>query len=149
MAMVPTLYGLEVAPVAPKHWCYGIDSVKERVIRNYFSPPPESPPEEDTGPDPPCLSRFWRFGRLGFWGHGRRRRTTTKPPSPQTPFLRTGNRNGTRISISVFLRFQPLLVIKIAKKKIGDKILAIFRSWNGGLGGAQFRPSSVRRRRVR
>ena len=32
--------------------------------------------------------------------------TTTKPGSPQTPFLRTENRNGTRISISVYLRFQ-------------------------------------------
>ena len=27
-------------------------------------------------------------------------------------------------------------------KKIGDKILAIFRSKKGGLGGARFRPSS-------
>ena len=34
-------------------------------------------------------------------------------------------------------------LIKIAKN--GDKILAIFCSWNGGLGLARFRPSSVRR----
>ena len=35
------------------------------------------------------------------------------------------------------------LLIKIAKKKLAIKFLAIFCSWNGGLGGARFR----RRRR--
>ena len=49
---------------------------------------------------------------LGFWGHdgrttdGRRMDGRNRAP-PQTPLvLRTGNRNGTRISIPVYLRFQ-------------------------------------------
>ena len=33
------------------------------------------------------LGLFWRFGRLGFWGHGRTDDDgRTKPGSPQTPF---------------------------------------------------------------
>ena len=37
-------------------------------------------------------------------------------------------------------------IFKIAKKKFGDKILAIFCSWNGGLGLARFRRRRRRRR---
>ena len=65
------------------------------------------PLSADTQPPPSPADSAWLFTQnLGFGdtmdGDGRR----TKPGSPQTPFPRTGNRNGTRISISVFLRFQ-------------------------------------------
>ena len=118
MAMVPTLYGLEVAPVAPKHWCYGIDSVKERVIRNYFFPPQRAPLKKTPGQIPPACRVFGDSEDSGFGLHdGRRTDGRTKPGSPQTPFLRTGNRNGTRISISVFLRFQK---DQVAKNETAD-----------------------------
>ena len=37
------------------------------------------------------LGLFWRFGKLGFWGHGggRRRATTDETGLPPDPLLRT------------------------------------------------------------
>ena len=64
------------------------------------------PLSADTQPPPPSADSAWFLTHNSGFGFrttdGRTDGRTTKPPSPQTPFLRTGNRNGTRISISVF-----------------------------------------------
>jgi hypothetical protein len=63
------------------------------------------PLSADTQPPPPPADSAWFLTQnSGFAGYDDGRKT--KPGFPQTPFLRTGNRNGTRTSISLYLRFQ-------------------------------------------
>ena len=63
------------------------------------------PLSADTQPPPSSADSAWFLTQnSGFAGHGRRRRNRAPPQTPLV--LRTGNRNGTRISISVYLRFQ-------------------------------------------
>ena len=57
-------------------------------------------------PPPSADSAWFLTQNLGFGDTADDGRRRTKPGSPQAPFLRTGNRNGTRISISVFCGFK-------------------------------------------
>ena len=84
------------------------------------------------------LGLFWRFGTFGFCRT--RRRTdgrTDETGLPPDPLLRTENRQ-IFIANFFFKKHFGANFFKIAKKKFGDKILAIFCSWNGGLGVARF-----------
>ena len=72
------------------------------------------PLSADMQPPPPSADSAWFLTQnSGFAGQDDDGRTKPGSP-PQTPLvLRTGNRNGTRISISVFLRFQQTCSMKL------------------------------------